>query len=40
MDAAFQKYGLDNGVAQYWDARRTAILAKTQVNIAQVNLQA
>ena len=37
MDAAFEKYGLDNGVAQYWDARRTAILAKTQVNIAQVN---
>jgi hypothetical protein len=37
MDAAFGKYGLDNGVAQYWDARRIAVLAKTQVNIAQVN---
>jgi hypothetical protein len=37
MDAAFEKYGLDNGVAQYWDARRIAVLAKTQVNIAQVN---
>ena len=36
MDAAFQKYGLDNGVANYWDAKRTAVLAKTQVNIAQV----
>jgi hypothetical protein len=37
MDAAFEKYGLDNGVAQYWDARRVAVLAKTKVNIAQVN---
>jgi hypothetical protein len=36
MDAAFEKYGLDNGVAQYWDARRIAVLARTQVNIAQV----
>ncbi len=36
MDAAFAKYGLDNGVAQYWDARRVAVLAKTQVNIAQL----
>ena len=36
MDAAFQKYGLVNGVADYWDAKRTALLAKTQVNIAQV----
>jgi len=36
MDAAFQKYGLDNGVAGYWDAKRIAVLAKTKVNIAQV----
>jgi hypothetical protein len=37
MDAAFEKYGVDNGVASYWDARRTALLAKTEVNIAQVS---
>jgi len=36
MDAVFEKYGLHNGVAQYWDARRITLLAKTQVNIAQV----
>jgi hypothetical protein len=36
MDAAFQKYGLDNGVANYWDAKRTVVLAKTEVNIAQL----
>jgi len=37
MDDAFQKYGLENGIAAYWDARRTVVLAKTEVNIAQVN---
>jgi membrane protein CcdC involved in cytochrome C biogenesis len=36
MDAAFKKYGLNNGVAQYWDARSTVFLAKTPVNIAQL----
>jgi hypothetical protein len=37
MDAAFQKYGLVNGIAEYWDAKRTSVLAKTRVNIAQVD---
>jgi hypothetical protein len=37
MDAAFQKFGLVNGIAQYWDARTTALLAKTPVNITQVS---
>jgi hypothetical protein len=37
MDAAFEKYALENGVAQYWDARRTVFLAKAPVNIAQVS---
>ena len=39
MDAVFTKYGLDNGVANYWDAKKTALLAKTQVNIAQLTGQ-
>lgn len=36
IDGVIGKYGLRNGIAEYWDAKRVSVLSKTSVNIAQV----
>ncbi len=36
IDAAAAKYRLKNGIAEYWDAKRVAVLSKEGLNVAQV----